>query len=89
MMNRKIFLRILLDLILLFAVIQNWWIIAVVLACVNCWLFSCNFEIIVIGFFYDVLFRVISASSPVSYVGTILSTGIFVASNAIAKIIRR
>ena len=82
-------LRIITNLIIFIAVIHGWWFVALPIAIVGCWFFPYYIEIIISGFVYDALFRMISGVGFVAYLGTIISITVFTGLVIIKQNIRK
>ena len=70
-MSNKIILRIILDSLIAFSVLNGWWFIALPLALVGARSFSFFVEIIIAGMAYDALFGMMPSLGMRGYAGTI------------------
>ncbi len=85
----KVTIRIILDVILFFAVLKGWWFVALPFGIIGAWFFPYYLELIVAGIIYDSLFGMIPETGLWRYAGTIISTSAFVIMIPLRRIIRR
>lgn len=57
-MNKKLSLRITLDVIVFVSVIFGWWFVAIPVALIGAWTFPRYAELVIAGFLYDALFGI-------------------------------
>lgn len=81
--------RIVLNIIILFCVIEGWWFFALPLALVCVWRFPLFVEIIVFGVVYDLLFGMVENVSIWGYVGIFIGVVIFAFTTILKKIVRK
>ncbi len=84
----KIALRILVDIVLVIALLNGWWPVAVVCALIGSWLFRHFFEIILAGLAYDAIFGMVPGLGWKEYAGTITAVILFLAIRFLKKLVR-
>ncbi len=88
-MKNIFIIRIIVDVVIAFAVIQGWWFIALPLGLIGCWSFPYYVEIFIAGIAYDSLFGMIPEIGYRGYLGIIVSvTGLILVAWS-KKIVRR
>ena len=71
--------RVLIDLVIVCAILQGWWFIALPLGLIGAWRFPFFIELLIAGIAYDALFGFADGLGWMGYVGTTVSVlGIFV-----------
>lgn len=88
-MNKKIFYRIIVDVLIAICILQGWWFVALPIAIISVWRFPGYIEIIVAGIAYDSLFGYSAEYGIWGYAGTLIATFIFVSLFFIRKLLRK
>jgi len=84
----KTILRIILDILLVIAVINGWWSVAIVLVLIGVWFFKLYIEIIIAGVAYDALFGMTSGMGWRGYEGTIFAIVLLIVIKLLKKLVR-
>ena len=85
----KLPLRIATDIILAVALIQGWWLVAVLAALFGSWYFHLYIEVILAGLVYDSLFGMVPGMGVKGYIATIAAVAIFLAAHILRRVVRR
>lgn len=85
----NIFIRIILDLIIFFAVLHGWWVVVVPLGLIGTWKYTWFVELIIAGIAYDSLFGLVPEMGFFGYAGIICSSIIFILVFSIKRVLRR
>lgn len=88
-MDKRLFLRIIIDIILVISVIHGLWIIIIPIGIAGLWIFPSFIEIILIGLVYDLLFSPIYSTDIRGYLGMICTIILFIALFGFKHILRR
>ena len=88
-MNKPIFSRIILDILILLAMMHGWSVVALPLALIGVWRFPYFVEIIIAGIIYDSLFGFVPEMGVIGYLGTIVSVGLFLLLILAKKVMRK
>jgi hypothetical protein len=84
----KTILRIILDILLIIAVVNGWWLVAIILVLVGAWFFKLFIEVIIAGIAYDALFGMVSGMGWRGYVGTIIAIVLLLIIRFFKKLVR-
>lgn len=88
-MNTTTIKRIIVDILLLIAIINGWWIVAIILGAVANWFFLYFVELIIAGVIYDSLFGYSPAFGLAGYYATIMSLILFIVICSLKRVLRR
>ena len=88
-MNKKILLRILIDILLMVSVIHGWWFFVVPLGLIGAYLFLYFVEIIIAGVVYDSLFGLIPEMGIKGHAGIITVVIILGIVSGVKKVVRK
>ena len=72
-MNKSFIIRILIDIVIAFSVLNAWWFVALPLVIIGVWAFPYYVEIVLAGVAYDALFAMDPGMGWKGYIGTIIS----------------
>ncbi len=86
---KKILLRLIVDILVAFSVIQGWWFVALLIGLISTWSFPYYIEILIAGVAYDSLFGLVPDMGVKGYAGTILAAAIFLIVAGFKKVVRR
>jgi len=87
-MNTSLFIRILLDIVIMGAVIHGWWFIALPCAVWCAWKYPYFVELIIAGLAYDSLFGLIPGAGVMGYIGTGTGIALFLTSGFFKNMLR-
>ena len=85
----KLGARIVLDIVLIFAVMSGWWHVALIVAIVGLIFFQLYIEAAIAGMVYDALFGIRSDHFFKQHIALIVSTALFIVTFLIRRSIRR
>ena len=88
-MNKKITVRIVLDIFLAISVLNGWWFLAIPLGLVGVYAYPYFIEIIIAGIAYDSLFGLIPGMGMRAYAGTVITIMSIVIVSLIKKVVRK
>jgi hypothetical protein len=88
-MKHKLFVRIIIDIVLVFLVIQGWWFVALPIGLIGGWFFPFYAEILLAGIAYDSLFGMVPGMGFSGYLGTIVSIVVLLIVSGSKSLVRR
>jgi hypothetical protein len=77
MPRNNIYIRILIDIILFYSVINGWWIVSIPLGILGTWFRESFIELIIAGVAYDALFGMNSSLGLAGWIGTITAVVLY------------
>ena len=81
--------RVLLDVLLLIAVIEGWWILAIPFGFIGARKFRYYFEMFCAGIMYDALFGLVSGQSWRGHVGLIAALVLYILHLGMRRVVRK
>lgn len=81
--------RIILDIVIFFAVIQGWWFVALPLGIVGAMRYPYYLELVVAGLMFDSLFGLSLDTGAYSYAGSIVSIVVFAVVAVLKRFLRK
>jgi hypothetical protein len=88
-MSKSLIVRIIVDILIAFCVLQGWWFFALPIAVIAAWFSPYFIEMIVAGIVYDSLYGSIPTQGIWDYVGTIASVAILAMESGLKRAIRK
>ncbi len=88
-MNRSVFFRIAIDIVLAISVMQGWWFAAATLAIVGLWVFPYFAEALIAGFAYDSLFGWVPGYGISGHIGVVVCASLSLVSAFFKKKLRK
>ena len=88
-MNTKLILRIIIDLLIVWALIQGFWFLVIIFGAIGLWRYEQFYEIIVAGIGYDALFGMVPRMGIHGYYGTITGIILYIVASLFKKLVRK
>lgn len=82
-------LRIAADILLIVALIQGWWLVALLVGLFGSWYFFFYIELVIAGLVYDSLFGMAPGMGVKGHLGIIIAVVIFFAARILKRVVRR